>query len=241
MSTPSWQTAAQREVHELLSRCATEFARQCRDQPNPKFPRDVTRTALLRYGRGLGTDETAAFLRARDAGLVVVEGDGHFLVPQARACSPNLHLVGRNNDHVALHTEVLIHLGAYAELVLDRGWDPHRIVFDPFIRDAALDLWGYRSATEPGNPWWDGTITFAAEAKARVAGSDSLSTLAAAFACLELDPGAVVDRGHRRKWDELVAIVTDHGPIDLLLAADGARWWYLVDPARGTVTLNRRA
>jgi hypothetical protein len=204
--------------------CAASFAERCNEVPSLRFPRDEARRAALRYGRGLGADESAAFLRALEAGLTTIAPDGAFGIPSARACSPNLHLVGRNEDHVAVHTEVLIHIGAYAELVLDRGWEPGRLAFDPFIRGAALDLWGF---DEPvSGQWWEGRITFVAEAKARVAGSDSLTGLASALERLQVDSAADVDPGHRRKWDELVNIVGDHGPIELLLAADGERWWY---------------
>ena len=64
-------------------------------------------------------------------------------MPSARACSPSLHLVGRNGDHVRLHTEVLVHVAVYGELVLDQGWNPACIAFDPFIGGAHLDLWGF--------------------------------------------------------------------------------------------------
>lgn len=224
-----WETEAQAEVHELLMRCAAAFAQECNRRPSPKFPRDSTRSAVLRFGRGLGADESAAFLRALEAGLATVAPDGGFLVPTARACSPNLHLVGRNEDHVAVHTEVLIHVGAYAELVLDRGWEPERLAFDPFTRGAALDLWGFKGPA--GVNWWDGTIAFVAEAKARVAGSDSLTGLASALERLQADSTVSADSGHRRKWDELVAIVDQHGSVELLLVADGARWWYDVTPS----------
>lgn len=148
---------AQAEVHGLLMRCAVAFAQECNRRPSPKFRRDRTRSAALRFGRGLGADESAAFLRALEAGLATVAPDGGFLVPTARACSPNLHLVGRNEDHVAVHTEVLIHVGAYAELVLDGGWEPERLAFDPFTRGAALDLWGFKGPA--GVNWWTARLS----------------------------------------------------------------------------------
>ena len=161
----AWSTKAQDRLHQLLLACAATFAEKCTSTPMAKFPRDSIRRGALRYGRGLGVDEATAFLRALDAGLVTLEADGAFFVPSTRACSPNLHLVGRNEDHVALHTEVLVHVGAYAELVLDHGWDAECIAFDPFIRGAALDLWGFAERPGDGEPWWEGKITFVAEAK----------------------------------------------------------------------------
>ncbi len=236
---PAWETEAQAAVHTLLMDCAETFAHRCCAQPSGKFLRDDGRRPSLRYGRGLGADESAAFLRALDSGLATVESDGAFFVPAARACSPNLHLVGRNEDHVAVHTEVLIHVGAFAELVLDQGWKPERLVFDPFTRGAALDLWGFDAASD-SNRWWEGRITFVCEAKARVSGSDSLTSLAAAFDRLALDASTAVEPGHQRKWAELVSIVSDHGPVELLLAADGARWWYDVARSGVGVRVNRR-
>ncbi|MCA1839901.1 MAG: hypothetical protein LC723_06170, partial [Actinobacteria bacterium] len=52
--------------------------------------------------------EASAFWRAYDAGLVVVYPDGRFEIQGARSCSPNLHLVGKNGDGVAVHMEYLI-------------------------------------------------------------------------------------------------------------------------------------
>lgn len=225
-----WATESQARVHRLLMGCAATFAETCNAAPSSKFGRDQTRRPALRYGRGLGADEATGFLRALDAGLVTLQPDGAFFVPSARACSKNLHLVGRNEDHVAVHTEVLVHVGAYAELVLDHGWRPQCIAFDPFIRGAALDLWGFAETPQSDQAWWQGRITFVAEAKARVGGSDSLTALAAAFERLEQDGSAAADRGHLRKWYELRSVVQQHGPVDLLLAADGARWWYAVEP-----------
>lgn len=158
-SPPAWETEAQAAVHALLLGFAQVFSERCCAEPNPKFLRDNERRPTLRYGRGLGADESAAFLRALRAGLVTVEPDGAFFVPDARACSPNLHLVGRNEGHVAVHTEVLIHVGALAELVLDHRWSPDRIVFDPFIRGAALDLWGFDEPAR-NEEWVEGKSDF---------------------------------------------------------------------------------
>ena len=205
-SAPAWATDAEAKAHDLLVGCAIAFAERCRQRPNPKFPRDCARRAELRYGRGLGADEAAAFLRALRSDLATVAADGAFFVP-GRACSPNLHLVGRNEDHVAMHTEVLVHVGVYAELVLDYGWEPKCLAFDPFTRGAALDLWGFNDG--PDGDWWEGKIVFVAEAKARVSGKDSLTGLVSAFERLRGDPNAVVHPGHRRKWDELTTIVAN--------------------------------
>jgi hypothetical protein len=230
-----WQTDAQRRTHELLLSCAEVFAAQCR--ATPIKPRDPHRTPQLLYGRGLGADEAAGFDRARRHGLITIAADGNFQVPGARACSPNLHLVGRNEDHVCLHTEVLIHITAYAELVLDQGWTPDRLIFDPFFKKASLDLWGYRDPPTTPVPW-EGTVTFAAEAKARVEGGDGLKSLLSALDKLSDDPGTPVDDGHRRKWTELVTLTAERS-IDLLLVADGARWWFSCTGDGGTVHIKQ--
>lgn len=133
-----------------------------------------------------------------------------------------------------------MHLGAYAELILDHGWTPDRLVFDPFISGAALDLWGFADPPRPAQPWWSGKIVFTAEAKARTTGSDSLASLARAFDRLQSDPASKVAPGQLRKWHELVRIVNEHGPLRLLLIADSARWWYDAEPAPDGVRLTRR-
>lgn len=220
-----WSTQAQAATDELLTACAEVFAAACRSSPSTKFPRDPVRSPRLLYGRGLGVDEASGFVRALEHGLVTVAPDGGFQVPGARACSKNLHLVGRNEDHVALHTEVLIHITSYAELILDHGWEENCVVFDPFVRGAALDLWGF--AEPPDGQWWEGEITFASEAKARVDGPDGLSSLLTSLLALSSDPATPASNNHLAKWREIITLTRDRD-IDLLLVADGARWWYRV-------------
>jgi hypothetical protein len=224
-SLPALETPATRRVLSLLLDSAERFAARCRRNPDPRFPHDADRSARLLCAVGLGNDEASGFLRAIDTGLVELHQDGNFTVPGARACSSNLHLVGRERDHVKLHNEVLIHVTAYAELVLNLHWEPGRIVFDPFFDGDALDLWGYESATAAGPSWRDGRITLAAEAKARVGGRDGLNALRRGFDRLQQDPSTPVDKGHGPKWEELVRL-TAAGSLDLLLVADGARWWF---------------
>ncbi|WP_353952523.1 hypothetical protein V6K52_03500 [Knoellia sp. S7-12] len=221
----AWSTRAQATTDEMLTACADVFAAACRSRPSKKFPRDPTRSPRLLYGRGLGVDEAGGFVRALEHGLIVLAPDGGFQVPGARACSKNLHLVGRNEDHVALHTEVLVHITSYAELVLDHGWEESCLVFDPFVRGAALDLWGFARAAD--GPWWEGEITFASEAKARVDGPDGLRSLLASLLALSSDPATSASNNHLAKWREIVTLTRDRD-INLLLVADGARWWYRV-------------
>lgn len=220
-----WSTKAQAATDELLTACAWVFAAACRSRPSTKFPRDPVRSPLLLYGRGLGVEEAGGFVRALEHGLIVVAPDGGFQVPGARACSTNLHLLGRNEDHVALHTEVLIHITSYAELVLDHGWDESCLVFDPFVRGAALDLWGFARAAD--GAWWEGEVIFASEAKARVDGRDGLRPLLTSLRALSSGTSTRASNNHLAKWREIVALTRDRD-IHLLLVADGARWWFRV-------------
>jgi len=220
---PILGSAAVDRLADVLQAEAAGFARNCREHPAHVL--DGDRAARLLCAAGIGRDEARGFTRALDHGLVELDGKGGFIVPGARACSPNLHLVGRETDHVKLHNEVLIHVAAYAELVLDHGWAQDRLVFDPFMNGAALDLWGY--AEKPNGPWNEGRIVFAAEAKSRVKGGDGLNALVRAFETLEADPDARVGAGHLRKWNELAALTkATTGSIELLLVANEARWWF---------------
>lgn len=202
---PEWESKDQARLDTLLRTSAKGFAEACRRRPDPKNPKDPNRRPELLYAEGLGADASHVFLRAFDEGLVTVDPDGGFFVPGARDCSRNLHLVGRQSDHVKLHNEVLIHVGAYAELVLDHGWTPAQIVFDPFFSGDALDLWGYDAPGQGPT----GNIVFAAEAKARVAGSNGLDVLLRALRLKESDPEAAITKNHEAKWRELVKLTTD--------------------------------
>lgn len=239
MAAPRSWTPAQCQLNQLLAECAEAYASDLRGTPHPAYPRDAIRQPHLLYQPGLGQDEAVAFLRAQRHGLVEIKRDSNFLIPNARACSKNLHLLSRNDDHFRVNTEALIHVGAYAELILDRGWKPSMLVFDPFFSGAALDLWGYAKPAETGSRLRDGRITFVAEAKARLHGRDSLSALSSAFERLQRDHSVVVEDGHRRKWQELVDIVSKNGTVKMLLAADGVRWWYEVRPNGTSVSLHR--
>ena len=220
-------------VLHLLVDCAEVFAQRCR--AHPSHPLDGTRTGSLLCAVGIGADEASGFLRALDNDLVTLMPDGNFRIPGARACSPNLHLVGREGEGAKLHNEVLIHVAAYAELVLDHGWHPERLVFDPFFGNDALDIWGFADGPQ-GRQWRDGDIVLAAEAKARTDGADGLSSLVKAFQRLYLDPSASVPSGQRRKWQELLRLTRGH-PIQLLLVADGARWWFSASQEEGKLVL----
>jgi len=223
---PSDFDGAQRRLFDLLRGSAQGFATHCRTAPAHAL--DPQRRAELLCAVGIGKDEASAFMRAVDHGIVELGEAGGFSIPGARASSSNLHLVGREADHVKLHNEVLIHVGSYAELVLVHGWPERQLVFDPFMSGAALDLWGY--STPPSSKWSDGQVVFVAEAKSRVGGGDGLGNLRKALEMKQRDAAAEVSGGHERKWAEILAFaqqLTDE-PLVLLLVADGARWWFRV-------------
>jgi hypothetical protein len=196
---PQRSDPAVAQVPDILMECADGFAERCR--ADPRHAHDRERVGRLLCAIGIGHDEATGFLRALDTQLITLTRDGNFRVPGARACSPNLHVVGREGDGVKLHNEVLIHVTAYADLVLDHGWEPTRLVFDPFFASDALDLWGYADAPS-SDSWRDGDIVFAAEAKSRVDGADGLRSLLRAFERLNEDPSGRIPPGLRRKWEE---------------------------------------
>jgi hypothetical protein len=71
-----------------------------------------------------------------------------------------------------------------------------------------------------------GNIVVAAEAKTRQDGGDGLRALLRSLRMLAADPNCQpLRKGYLRKWRELVRL-TAHHPIELLLVADGARWWF---------------
>jgi hypothetical protein len=204
-------------VHQLVAGYAEAFAEACRNgtaQPS-KDPRTAANDKA-REGR-LGSfkakpDECQAFLRAVDKDLIRIEPDGNFWAHTARRTSQNLHLVGRSGMATALHTEYLIQIGAYAELVLDRGWPPAKLDFEcgPF------DIEG-----------GEGRVTLAVEAKARVLPptGDTLTTIRDAFMARQIDPDYPLKPNHLHKWDRLLEL-SSQGPVWLWLVADGARWSY---------------
>lgn len=200
------------EVKHLLEHWAEGFASTCRRTPT--HPQDADRAAVLALGRrGVEEDEAAAFLRTWRAGLVDISTDGTFTVPKTRMCPPALHLIGRGGDGVALHTEYLIHLGVLAELVADRGWALADLAFE----QGEWDVLGLD----------DDRVSLVVEAKARAhpPASDSLESLRGSFLARSDDPGVSIPANHDRKWWAL-ADYAQHGPVQVLLLASGARWWF---------------
>jgi hypothetical protein len=89
------------------------------------------------------------------------------------------------------------------------GWNPE----DLLLEQGEFDLVGFGP---------DGRVVLAMEAKARVAGPDSLEKLLRSFRTLGADPAATVAPNSARKWRELVRYCRQ-GPVVLWLVAAGAR------------------
>ncbi len=200
------------EVRRLLEGWAAGFARRCRLDPNGEI--DASRSDELVFGGDLERDEAEAFLRAYKAGLVVVDPDGRFRLPGVGRSFEAPHLIGRSGPRVALHTEYLINIGAYAELVLDFDWPAERLSFQ--FGAGEFDIGGFNSR---------GELALLVEAKARVGGSNGLDELEASFERLEAVNEATVTATTRRKWARL-RLELETGPLRLWLVASGARRLY---------------
>ena len=205
----------------LLGRWATVFAEKRFGEPQP-----------LRLGsRGVHADEAAAFLRALDAGAVIVRADGGFTMSACRqkttGGSYNLFTENRWNDdfYVGLNTEYLIHIGAAAALT-SWGWRAEEIDFEVGEFDARA--------------WSGDRVALLMEAKARVEGADGLATLLRSF--VEWGNAGIVpepDSNHSRKFVELWRSA-ESGPVLLWLVAAGARWAFTAERANGSVALSER-
>jgi hypothetical protein len=185
----------------------------------------------LRLGtRGLHTDDAASFLRAVDAGLIIIEPNGLF---QPQACRPkkgggrySLFTANRWNDdlYVSLNTENLIHFGAATELVTSWGWNSDQVEVEVGEFDARV--------------WKNGKVQVAMEAKARVEGQDGLASLLRSFLKFAQmpEPPQAVDN-HSNKYVELLRLAED-GPLHLWLVAAGARWAFVAERAGNRIELN---
>ena len=150
-------------------------------------------------------------------------------MPGERSGKYTLHLIGRNGPGVAVHMEYLIHIGAYAELVLDHGWARGALEFER----GEFDIVGLGT---------DDKESLLVEAKARAEGSDSLAALRDSLLAASADEAFHISvDNHRRKWEQLCRVVADK-PVDVLLVADSARWWFRASRVdSGRVTLARTA
>jgi hypothetical protein len=171
----------------------------------------------LRLGRrGLLPDEAASFLRAFDAGLLEIDETGGVRV---NGCRPkpgggrySLFSANRYGGdlYVSLNLEYLIQLGAACELIAFHGWSGDEVEFEVGEFDALAHT--------------EGRVVLAMEAKTRVSGPDSLTSLWHAFieSGSAESPPEPVDN-HSRKYVELLRL-TEAGPVVLWLVAAQARW-----------------
>lgn len=176
-----------------------------------------TRDVEFRIGRrGLLPDEVQSFLASLDHGQIDVEDAGYispkFCQPKPGGGRYSLFSANTNTGdlYISLNTEYLIHIGAAAELVRAHGWSTEEVVLELGEFDAACVV--------------DNRTALAMEAKARVSGPDSLSSLLDSFIKFgsEAVPPLPTDN-HSRKYVELLRL-TEAGPVVLVLVAAGARW-----------------
>lgn len=194
-------------LRNSLSTWARTFAEQRLGDANIEF-RMGSRKLLI--------DEAHSFLAAIDGGHIDVN-DAGYITP--RFCRPKTEggcysLFSMNtysgDPYVSLNTEYLIHMGAAAELVTDGNWSPNEVL---------LEVGEYDAACEAG-----GRIVLVMEAKARVEGADSLSSLLNSFIRFaDADKPPEPKDNHSRKYVELLRLA-EAGPVTLLLVAAGARW-----------------
>lgn len=176
-----------------------------------------TRDVEFRIGRrGLLPDEAQSFLTALENGQIVVDNAGYvspkFCQPKPGGGRYSLFSVNTYTGelYISLNTEYLIHIGAAAELVREQGWSSEEVLLEVGEFDATGVV--------------DGRTVLAMEAKARVSGPDSLSSLLGSFIKFgsEAQPPSPTDN-HSRKYVELLRL-TETGPVVLSLVAASARW-----------------
>ena len=173
---------------------------------------DVVSPDMVWPRRGLLHDEAASFLRAVDTGIALVDDAGYVTLPTVRPKRPEgrYALLAKSGNGVSVNLEYLIQIGATAELILDHGWTPDSIDFERGEFDAL--------GSDPG-----GRVVLAMEAKARVAGSDSLETMLRVWLRAAHDSQLDLNTNAGRKYRELWNLCAS-GPITVWLVADGARW-----------------
>jgi hypothetical protein len=201
-SRPCDDTSAVVRLWGWLEQLASGFARD----------RGLATATLIRPSRRLLADESASFLRAVEAGFILVDPSGFFTLPHVRAKTPRgrYALFSKNGDGVALNLEYLVQAGATAELVFDHGWPASDVDFERGEFDALTH-----------GP--DGRVALAMEAKARMTGADSLEKLLMCWLRFAADSEADLNSNAGRKWRELTRLCVA-GPVVVWLVADGARW-----------------
>ncbi len=143
---------------------------------------------------------------------------GHVSITDELGGRDQCCLIRRSGCAVALNTQHLMRVGAYAELLLDKGWRSHLLRFAP--DRAAFNTYGSATVEYKG---FRRDVLFVG-AKARIDGSDSLTSLRDdLLAKGRNNTMCIADDDHRKKWDTLVKS-TEMGPVIVWLVASGARW-----------------
>ncbi len=182
--------------------------------------------------RGLLPDEAQSFIAALEYSQIDVDDAGYvspkFCRPKPGGARYSLFSATTytGDPYVSLNTEYLIHIGAAAELVRVHGWLSEEVLLEVGEFDAACIA--------------HGRTLLAMEAKARVSGPDSLSSLLCSFIKYgaESEPPSPTDN-HSRKYVELLRL-TESGPVMLSLVAAGARWLLTATRNGNRVELDER-
>lgn len=199
---------AEERFDRLLHGWATNFA---------ALRPDVS-SGVFRHGhRGLGADETTAFLRGMDAGQLWVDEAG-FVVPNCvrpKQGQTPYALCCKSGDGVSINLEYVIQLGVMAELHRDLGWPREQLRVELGEFDGSI----VHENAEP---------LIVMEAKCRRTGTDSLSQMLLRwlrFAQEEDPPIRGRGRNAEHKYLDLLRLTAERPTIGVLLVADGARWW----------------
>jgi hypothetical protein len=183
---------------------------------------DVASAQLQHGSRGLHADECASFLRALDARLLHVDSAG-YVVPLCAEPKPGqtpYALCCKNGSTVGVNLEYIIQLGVLAELAMVYRWPTSQLRMELGEFDAsAVDAQGKPAVLM--------------EAKARVSGGqDTLDRLLLKWLGYAQGPRPPRGTNASNKYVELLTIVQATGPLKVLLAAAGARWWLQAVPVR---------
>jgi hypothetical protein len=182
---------------------------------------DVASAQLQHGSRGLHPDECASFLRALDARLLHVDSAG-YVVPLCAEPKPGqtpYALCCKDGSTVGMNLEYIIQLGVLAELAMLYRWPTSQLRMELGEFDAsAVDAQGKPAVLM--------------EAKARASGGpDTLDRLLLKWLAYAEGPTPTRGTNASNKYVELLSVVQATGPVKVLLAAAGARWWLQAVPA----------
>ena len=196
-------------VEALFAAWARGFAAQRTDVTSPTFRPG---------GQGFHEDECAAFLRAVDARLLHVDSSGYVwpLCAKPKPKQQRYALCCKTSDGaVTVNLEYMIQFAVVAELAAVYGWPGEQLRVELGEFDAAV-------INGAGRP------LVLMEAKTRVGSldrrGDTLTSLVRRW--IEYSAATPPSRGDNaaNKYLHLLETAAD-GPVHVLLAAAGARWW----------------